>query len=109
MSGTTRPSQGGTRVLLVKPGDVLLIGNVGPLDDGSRERLRHAGEALEKVGILAFMFAADIDLAKVPGLAEQLAADRARGGYLPPAPVSQHDPLTCPTCSAADTGSEAHP
>ena len=104
---TTRPS-GGTRVLLVKPGDVLLIGNVGPLQADIAVRARAAGEALEKVGILAFMFAGDIELAKVPGLAEQLAADRARGGYLPPAPVSQHDPLTCPTCAAAGEGSE-HP
>jgi hypothetical protein len=104
-----RPSPG-TRVLLVKPGDVLLVGNVGPLDasTGLPAALRLAGEALEKVGILAFMFAGDIELAKVPGLAEQVVTERAKGGYLPSVPVSQHDPLTCPSCAAAGEGSE-HP
>lgn len=104
-AGTTRPSQGGTRVLLVKPGDILLIGNVGQYAYGKEARadlaeaLAQMGETLEKIGILAFMFAGDIELDKVPGLAERIAAE--------------HDPATCTTCAAArrepsDPGT-AHP
>jgi hypothetical protein len=113
LPSTRRPSQGGTRVVLIKPGDVLLIGNVGSdLAAASRQALDAMAESFEKVGILAFAFAGDIELAKVPGMAEQIAADRAKGGYLPAAPVSEHDPATCTTCQAArlePSDKPAHP
>ena len=64
------------RVILIKPGDVLLIGNLGAADSkiaraDMAEKLAYMAEALEKVGILAFMFAGDIELDKVPGYAER--------------------------------------
>jgi hypothetical protein len=50
-------------VLLVKPGDVLLIGNVGGLSDPAS--LDGLGVALQEMGIRCFVFADDIDLGKV--------------------------------------------
>lgn len=57
MSGECR------RVLLVKPGDVLLVGNVGIPHD--LVMLREAGQALDALGIRAVFFAEDIDMTRV--------------------------------------------
>ncbi|MBM0275119.1 hypothetical protein [Micromonospora tarensis] len=48
------------RVVLVKPGDVLVIGNVG---DHSLEDLQRAAEHLKQIGLAGvLLFAADIQL-----------------------------------------------
>lgn len=55
-----------TRVLLVKPGDVLLIGNVG--FDADPTWIQKCVEHMQRnFGIRAVIFAADIDVAMVPG------------------------------------------
>lgn len=55
----------GTRVLLVRPGDVLLIGNIG--QPTNLAATNAAAEALRKdVGVKVFFFAGDIDVAKLP-------------------------------------------
>ena len=55
------------RIVLVKPGDLLIIGNVGALPDGQWEpgaaRLAEIKEALGLAGIV--VFEGDIDLAAV--------------------------------------------
>lgn len=53
-----------TRVLLIKPGDVLLVGNVGDIDpEGASE----AAEAFrDAIGVRIFLFTEDIDIDKVP-------------------------------------------
>lgn len=58
----------GVRVVLVKPGDVLVFGNVGDL---SADSLANGAEFLkERLGLAAVVFfAADIDLAAVPAAA----------------------------------------
>lgn len=55
----------GTRVLLARPGDVLLIGNVGDLrrPDLTNEAISTLGTVL---GVKVFVFAGDIDISKVP-------------------------------------------
>lgn len=54
-----------TRVILVKPGDVLLVGNLG--SDVHAEALSRAiGEFHERTGIMIYAFAADIDIDKIP-------------------------------------------
>ena len=50
-----------TRALLLKPGDTLLIGNVGDLDDDVHE---HAREFFERIGVSVAIFAGDIDIDK---------------------------------------------
>lgn len=59
----------GTQVVVVKPGDVLLIGNTGVLDVEALDALaRVIGELkgiLDLKSVIAFD--ADIDLATVPG------------------------------------------
>ncbi|MGW6739710.1 hypothetical protein ACWGDX_03005 [Streptomyces sp. NPDC055025] len=70
-------SSEGTRVVLVKPGDVLLIGNVGSLDT---DALTNAGEAFTQLrsalGLAGiFVFEDDIDLAVTAASAQ----DRAEG------------------------------
>lgn len=57
-------ADGEVRVVLVKPGDVLLIGNVGSI--GSPENLRGFVDGLHSMGVKAFVFAADIDIDKLP-------------------------------------------
>jgi hypothetical protein len=54
-----------TRVLLIKPGDLLLIGNVGEVGDPEQVQtlVRDLGRQL---GIKICVFSADIDIAKVP-------------------------------------------
>ena len=54
----------GARVVLVKPGDVLIFGNVGAVDE---ERFRPLGTELKEVtGVrLVVAFSDDIDLAAV--------------------------------------------
>lgn len=55
-----------TRVLLIKPGDVLLIGNVGGFVDPNE--VSAAVNALQDaVGVRIFVFSEDIDIDKVPG------------------------------------------
>lgn len=55
-----------TRVLLIKPGDVLLIGNVGDVDpEGASEA---AAAIRDAIGVRVFMFTEDIDIDKVPAL-----------------------------------------
>jgi hypothetical protein len=55
-----------TRVLLVKPGDVLLIGHLG--DSVRPESLGAAlADFRKQTGINVYAFTADIDIAKVPG------------------------------------------
>lgn len=53
------------RIVLVKPGDILIFGNVGPIDP---EDLEHATAKLrEAVGIdQIFFFGGDIDMDLVP-------------------------------------------
>lgn len=58
-----------TRVVLVKPGDVLLIGNVGAFDDSAMEALAVALAPLKLALGLAtdvLVFEADIDLGVLP-------------------------------------------
>lgn len=50
------------RVLLVKPGDVLLIGNAGSI---GLDMVREAGKAFDALGISAMIFADDIDMTRV--------------------------------------------
>jgi hypothetical protein len=54
-----------TRVVLVKPGDVLLIGNAGQLGDDAAEALHNLASQLRSVLGLAHvvLFEGDIDLA----------------------------------------------
>lgn len=53
-----------TRVLLIKPGDVLLIGNVGDVD---LEEASASVEALQDaIGVRIFIFTEDIEIDKVP-------------------------------------------
>jgi len=52
-----------TRVLLVKPGDLLLIGNVG--DVGNPEFAAKAVKVFADMGVRVVFFMADIDMAKV--------------------------------------------
>lgn len=55
----------GTRVLLIKPGDILLVGNLGTdLDPVALSRA--IGEFSEQTGIKVYAFAADIDIDKIP-------------------------------------------
>jgi hypothetical protein len=55
-----------TRVLLVKPGDVLLIGNIG-FDTDPTWIQKCAQHMQQNFGIRTVLFAADIDVAMVPG------------------------------------------
>ena len=52
-----------TRVLLVKPGDLLLIGNVGHIGDASMAQA--AVQVFADSGIKVVFFMEDIDMAKV--------------------------------------------
>lgn len=52
-----------TRVVLVKPGDLLLIGNVGSV--GDPDRARSAVNVFKDMGINVVFFMDDIDMAKV--------------------------------------------
>ena len=58
-----------TRIVLVKPGDVLVIGNLGPLTDEDADHLH--GPLVELKGRLRLaavaLFEGDIDLAVVAG------------------------------------------
>lgn len=52
-------------VVLARPGDVLLIGNIGHLPP---DQLSVLGEAFRHLGIEVLVFAADIDIARAaPG------------------------------------------
>ncbi|GAA2216995.1 hypothetical protein GCM10010400_72940 [Streptomyces aculeolatus] len=53
------------RVFLVKPGDLLVFGNVGEVPADSVQALSHL--LREEIGVRAVVFAADIDMAAVPG------------------------------------------
>ncbi len=64
-----------TRVFLVKPGDVLLIGNVGA---AAMEELDSLGEFFQKAGIKCTVFNDDIQLDLLS--AEQLNRLVAMGG-----------------------------
>lgn len=56
----------GTRVLLIRPGDVLLIGNVGPIRDA--KAAADAAQAIKDVvGVRVVLFERDIDVDKLPG------------------------------------------
>jgi len=57
------PEQAGeTRVVLVKPGDVLLIGNVGDLAAvGGEDGFLALSAALDKLGLPTILFASDVD------------------------------------------------
>lgn len=57
-------SDTGTRVVLVKPGDVLVFGNVGHLTPEDMDRLRPLKDTLRLAHIVAFP--GDIDLAAIP-------------------------------------------
>lgn len=53
-----------TRVLLIKPGDVLLIGKVGDVDpEGASEA---AAAIQDAIGVRIVIFTEDIDIDKVP-------------------------------------------
>jgi hypothetical protein len=52
-----------TRVLLVKPGDLLLVGNIGHI--GSPDRAADAVKVFADMGVKVVFFMADIDMAKV--------------------------------------------
>lgn len=54
----------GTRVVLVKPGDVLIFGNVGSIGPDEIEKLPNLRDALGLRAVL--VFEDDIDLAAVP-------------------------------------------
>lgn len=53
-----------TRVLLVKPGDLLLVGNVGNI--GDPEFAAKAVKVFADMGIKVVFFMADIDMSKAP-------------------------------------------
>lgn len=53
------------RVFLIKPGDTLVFGNVGDLDPESVDALSQV--LYEQMGLQVLCFAADIDMAAVPG------------------------------------------
>lgn len=53
------------RVVLVKPGEVLLIGNVGELVEG--ENLADVDKFFGAIGIQVVLFAEDIDMDAVAG------------------------------------------
>lgn len=53
------------RVFLIKPGDTLVFGNVGDLDPESVDALSQV--LYEQMGLRVLCFAADIDMAAVPG------------------------------------------
>jgi hypothetical protein len=53
------------RVFLVKPGDLLVFGNVGEMPADSVQALSHL--LREEIGVRAVVFEADIDMAAVPG------------------------------------------
>ncbi|MFD5111448.1 hypothetical protein ACFWNG_03885 [Streptomyces sp. NPDC058391] len=55
------------RVVLVKPGDVPLIGNLGSSPAEVLEGARALAKFLATVGISAALFSEDIDLDMVPG------------------------------------------
>lgn len=53
-----------TRVVLIKPGDILLIGNLGDYfdPDAVRSAISDLGD---RIGVKVYAFAADIDIAKI--------------------------------------------
>jgi hypothetical protein len=54
-----------TRVVLVKPGDVLIFGNVGNFDSSIADRF---GDLKDLLGLKQIViFTEDIDLAAIPG------------------------------------------
>lgn len=55
----------GTRVLLIQPDDVLLIGNVGPIKDQAAV-VAAVKNLQELIGVKVVLFSADIDIAKLP-------------------------------------------
>ena len=59
-------------VVLARPGDVLLIGNVGPINSGDRaDRLDLLVADLKRLGISVYVFAADIDVDQLSELERQ--------------------------------------
>lgn len=60
---------GRTRVVLIEPGDVLLIGNLGRLE--SPEQIEPVVRCLDELGIASLVFSADIDLDSITS--EQVA------------------------------------
>lgn len=54
------------RVLLVKPGDILLIGNIGR-DTVTPEQLIRPADRMREIGIETFWFSEDIDIDVVAG------------------------------------------
>jgi hypothetical protein len=59
------PMENETRVVLVKPGDVLVFGNVGPIDADQVEAITTGLRDVLGFDRVAF-FESDIDLAAVP-------------------------------------------
>jgi len=55
----------GTRVLLIRPGDVLLIGNIGQPTNPTATNAAIA-ELRKSVGVKVFLFTGDIDIDKLP-------------------------------------------
>ncbi|MGM9380329.1 hypothetical protein [Streptomyces antibioticus] len=66
----------GARIVLVKPGDILIIGNAGTLDDASveasTEAISRLHQALGLAGVV--LFEGDIELATV---AQHIAAQQS--------------------------------
>jgi hypothetical protein len=54
-----------TRVVLIKPGDLLLVGNVGELG-WKPEAIGTIVDAFAALEVTAVFFSADIEIAKVP-------------------------------------------
>lgn len=65
MSPDGRIDDGGVRVVLVKPGDILAIGNLGELPEPLPDLV---ADLRNQIGLASvWLFAADIDIAAIPG------------------------------------------
>jgi hypothetical protein len=53
-------------VVLTKPGDTLLVGNVSGVTDMTVDQVKQVTDALAALGLKVIFFADDIDIAKLP-------------------------------------------
>lgn len=71
-----------TRIVLVKPGDMLIIGNVGALPDGQLEQgMTSLGGIKDALGLAGLViFEGDIDLAAVAQASQPAESSSREGG-----------------------------
>jgi len=53
-------------IVLTKPGDLLIIGNVGSLRNGHDDAFKHVREFFNDLGIRVAVFTEDIDIERLP-------------------------------------------